>query len=653
MIISPARPAPILYLIPLGFLLLFPGLAALGAERPMAQTTPDPHSHGNPHQIRVEAVRLKLDVDLDRRLLQGVVELSCARQSDCPKDAPLIVDAKGLIIDTISARNAGKDLGRLKFRDGPEDPILGRSVAIDFPPGLDRVAILISYRTRPNAGALQWLEPKQTSGGKKPFLFTQSEAIQARTWIPLQDSPGVRVTWSAMINAPEGVVAVMAGDPDVDSHEPKGVVDLMDSVRFDRPARPNPFFFRMSQPIPSYLIALAVGDLAFRPLGPRTGVWAEPSVLAKAAHEFADTEAMVKATEARFGPYRWGRYDLLVLPPSFPFGGMENPKLTFATPTILAGDRSLVALVAHELAHSWSGNLVTNATWNDFWLNEGFTVYLERRIVEAVYGVDRAKMEAVLGVGELREELGRLDARDQTLQLSLKGRDPDDGMTQVAYEKGALFLTELERVFGREQFDRFLRAYFDAHAFQSITTADFATYLQTHLLDPHPDLASKIDVAAWLRQPGLQVPFEEPTSERLQAVDRDAQAWASGQTPAKALATSGWATQEWLQFLRKLPDPLSVAKMTELDAAFGLTARENSEIAAQWLMMAAKNQYHPADARIEAFLTSVGRRKFILPIYRELIQTPVGRTKAQAIYAKARGFYHPIAIESVDKLLGR
>ena len=636
------------------------------AAEPTVTTTnnrTDPHSHGNPDQVRVQALQLSLNVDFARKTLRGTVTLSVRRQPGSPPDAPLIVDAKGLRISAVDwseAERGRRPQQELKYTEGPEDPILGRAVSITLPPGQNELDVSIHYTTVPEAGALQWLDPAQTAGGKAPFLFTQSEAIQARTWIPTQDSPGVRAPYSAEILVPAGLKAVMAADPPV-CMETKG--KILESPRATRPGEPAPpphlrpggtvFFFKMDQPIPAYLIALAVGDLKFQPLGQRTGVWAEPSVLAKAAHEFADTEAMVEATEARFGPYRWGRYDLLVLPPSFPFGGMENPKLTFATPTILAGDRSLVALVAHELAHSWSGNLVTNATWNDFWLNEGFTVYLERRIVEAVYGVSRAQMEAVLGIGELRADLARLDAQDQRLLLDLKGRDPDDGMNQVAYEKGALFLARLEEVFGRTDFDVFLRGYFDSHAFQSITTEDFKAYLQANLLAKHPELAQQVDVDAWIHQPGLADKFTEPKSDRLDAVDREAKGWASGQMAATDLKTTDWTPQEWLQFLRQLPDPLAASKMADLDAAFKLTKSPNAEIAGQWLMMAAKNGYHAADPAIAEFLTTVGRRKFILPIYRALIQTPAGTEQARGIYAKARPGYHPIAIESVDKLLGR
>ena len=591
----------------------------------------DVHSFGNPAEIRVRHLELNLTVDFEKQELRGSVMLQIERQPGTTRETPLILDSKGLRIEKVEGSLGKSDWVDAPFEVKQGDPIRGEPITIH--PDERSSVIRIHYRTSLGAGALQWLDPGRTAGGKKPFLFTQSEAIQARSWIPLQDSPGVRITYGAAIHVPAGLTAVMAADP-----RPIKVTD-------------SPFEFEMSQPIPSYLIALAVGDLAFRSLGPRTGVWAEPSVVEKAAFEFADTEKMIEATEARFGPYRWGRYDLLVLPPSFPFGGMENPKLTFATPTILAGDRSLVSLVAHELAHSWSGNLVTNATWRDFWLNEGFTVYLERRIVEAVYGVERAKVEAVLGLQELRDEFTRLPPKDQVLHIDLTGRDPDEGMTQVAYEKGALFLTELEHTFGRARFDAFLLDYFNRHAFQSITTGDFLDDLKTKLFPLDPAAAGKIDLAAWVEGPGLKAPFTEPTAGLLEAVDRSMTLWKAGKTPARDLPTKGWSTQEWLHFLRALPESIPPDRMAELDDAFGLTGRGNAEIAALWLQIAVRNRYHPADPRLESFLTSIGRRKFLMPLYRELIKSAEGKDRAMAIYGKARPFYHPIAVESVDKLL--
>jgi leukotriene-A4 hydrolase len=413
------------------------------------------------------------------------------------------------------------------------------------------------------------------------------------------------------------------------------------------------FHFVMTQPIPSYLIALAVGELEFRPLGKRTGVWAEPSVVQAAAHEFADVEKMVESAEKQFGPYRWGRYDILVLPPSFPFGGMENPRLTFATPTVLAGDRSLVSLVAHELAHSWSGNLVTNATWSDFWLNEGFTTYLERRIVEDIYGRDRADMEAVLGMAELRDELGRLAPKDQILHVDLNGRDPDDGMTQIPYEKGSLFLRTLEQACGRAHLDAFLRAYFEEYAFKSITTRDFVEFARDRLIRMEPRAAASIDLDAWLERPGLPAAFAEPKSVRLAAIDQMAQSWQKGTIVTNQLGANEWSTQEWLRFSQALPEKLPVEKLTELDRAFGLTGRGNSEIAHQWLLMSIHNGYEPADSRLASYLTSIGRRKFVLPLYRALLATPQGKARAEAIYATARPTYHPITANSIDRLMSQ
>ena len=516
---------------------------------------------------------------------------------------------------------------RVEFRLGKPDPILGTSLTV--PLKWISSDVRVRYRTSPRASALQWLDPPLTAGRKRPFLFSQSQAIHARSWVPCQDSPGVRVTYDATIRVPDGLAAVMAAD----RVSQKGDVTT----------------FRMDKPIPPYLIALAVGDLVFRPLGQRTGVWAEPSVVDKAAAEFVDTEKMIVAAEKRFGPYRWGRYDILVLPPSFPFGGMENPKLTFATPTVLAGDRSLVALIAHELAHSWSGNLVTNATWRDFWLNEGFTTYLERRIVEDLYGADRSTMEAVLGKQELLAEIAKFAPRDEILHVDLKGRDPDEGMTRVPYEKGAMFLTKLESIAGRDKLDAFLKGYFDHFAFQSITTADFERHLRAELF---PKGREPIDLHGWIEEPGLPEDAPEPKSARFGELDAMAAAWASGKTPARDLKAEGWSTPEWLHFLRALPKKLPADRMASLDNAYGLTDRGNSEIAAQWLLMAIRSGYPGADARLQEFLATIGRRKFIAPLYAELARTPEGKARAKSIYRKARPGYHPIAVETIDKLLG-
>jgi leukotriene-A4 hydrolase len=552
--------------------------------------TMDVHSWSQPHRARLRHLALDLEVRFDRRILEGSVRVEFERIAG----EELILDTRGLEIRAVD--------GAASFALGEPHPVLGAALRIQLKAGVD--AVTVHYATSPGASGLQWLEPAQTAGKRHPYLYTQSQAIHARSWIPLQDTPGVRVTFDAVIGAPEGLRAVMGAE--------------MNGARF-----------RMPHPVPSYLIAMAVGDLAFRELGPRSGVYAEPSMVDRAAREFADTEAMISAVEELYGPYRWGRYDLLVLPPSFPFGGMENPCLTFATPTVIAGDRSLVSLVAHELAHSWSGNLVTNATWSDFWLNEGFTVYVERRILERLYGPERAAMEAVLGRRELDREMAGLREADRVLHVDLEGRDPDEGCTLVPYEKGALLLRTMEREAGRERFDTFLRRYFDHFAFQSITTAQFLEYVQC-------ELPTSVPLDEWIFSPGIPGNAAEPHSDAFARVEAG---WP--RDPAQ------WSTHEWLHFLRTQKPP----DMPRLDREFHFTESGNSEILHQWLLMAVERNYEPALPKVEEFLRSVGRRKFLKPIYAELMKTAEGAARARRIYAKARAGYHPIAQATLDGIV--
>src|SRR5918992_826142 len=439
--------------------------AAQRTVRPRAATpraVEDVHSYSNPAEVRVRHVDLDWDVLFDQKILKGSATLTIERTAR-GRNAPLILDTRNLGVTRVETSEGGSTWREAQFAIGTNDAILGAPLTVQLPARADRVRV--HYTTSPSASGLQWLEPAQTAGKRLPFMFTQSQAIHARSWIPLQDTPQGRVTYTARVRTPRELLAVMSAEND------------------PRAARDGDYSFRMTQAVPAYLIALAVGDLRFRAMGRRTAVYAEPSVVERAAREFADTEKMISATEKLYGPYRWGRYDILVLPPSFPFGGMENPRLTFATPTILAGDKSLVSLVAHELAHSWSGNLVTNATWSDFWLNEGFTVFFELRIMEALYGRERASMLEVLGRRELTDEIARLGATspDTILHMDLEGRDPDDGMTDIAYQKGAAFLHTVESIVGRERLDAFLREYFDEHAFEPMTSESFLEYMNQEL----------------------------------------------------------------------------------------------------------------------------------------------------------------------------
>src|SRR5688572_558356 len=414
----------------------------------------DVHSYARPAEARVQHVSLRLVPDFTAKRIGGTARLAIQRSAGADS---IILDIRDLAIKRVT--DARGDT--LAFHVGASDSIRGSPLSIRLPATGD--TIVIEYETSPDAAAVQWLEPAQTAGKKLPFLFTQGQAILTRTWVPTQDSPGIRQTYDATVLVPKGMRAVMSAEMLTPDGEPGD------------DANRTAYRFRMTNPIPPYLIALAVGDLAFRKIGENTGVWAEPSVVDKAANEFVEVDQMIAAAEKLYGPYRWGRYDILVLPPSFPFGGMENPRLTFATPTVLAGDRSLVSLIAHELAHSWSGNLVTNATWDDFWLNEGFTTYIESRLMEELRGKPYADMLRQLGRQSLETTVADLGptSPDTRLHLDLTGRDPDAGMTDIAYEKGAAFLQTLESVVGREKLDTFLKGYFDNHAFKPMTSEQF------------------------------------------------------------------------------------------------------------------------------------------------------------------------------------
>jgi leukotriene A-4 hydrolase/aminopeptidase len=589
----------------------------------MAKYANDTHSFSEPNQVAITHLDLDISVDFDTRTLSGNATYTLERNGG----DTLKLDLRGLEIHAVKNPANGEELPHSIVKIDRH----GDGLSVSLTPTTTQVEI--AYTTSPDAAALLWMEPAQTLGGTAPFLFTQGQAILTRSWIPIQDSPAIRLTYSAKVKAPEGMLAVMSATNPTAKN---------DSATYS---------FEMKQPIPPYLMALAVGDLDFAPLGERTGVYAEPAMLEKAAYEFADVEKMLEAAEDLYGPYAWERYDLLVLPPSFPFGGMENPRLTFATPTIIAGDRSLTSLVAHELAHSWSGNLVTNATWDDFWLNEGFTVYFEKRIMESLYGRDYAEMLNVLGYQDVQNTIKKLgkDSPDTHLKLALDGRDPDDGMTDIAYEKGYLFLRWLEEMVGRERFDVFLRNYFDRHAFQTMTTDDFILYLDSNLLN---ELDSRPDIEQWIFQPGLPAGHPRATSSLFAAVDLTVEAWLTDKMPTNAIPAAKWSTHEWLHFLRRLPTDLGVDKMERLDKAWNLTETKNSEIAAAWFLLAIQNDYQVAFPALAAFLDKVGRRKFIQPLYEALMKTEAHKAWARAVYADARDNYHAVAVSTLDEILG-
>lgn len=584
------------------------------------------HSFARPTEVVMTHLELDLTVNFAEEQLHGRATIHLNNKTGARE---VYLDSRALAVERVTL---GAEEEEGAFEIGEDAGYLGRPLIVQIKP--DTKVVNVYYHTTEGATALDWLKPSQTSGGKEPFLYTQGQAILNRSWIPCQDNTAIRITYDARIKTPPGMMAVMSAKNGT-QRNPDGVYE-----------------FSMPQPIPPYLIALAVGDLEFRAISERCGVYAEADVVDRAQWEFADTESMIQQAEKLYGPYRWGRYDIIVLPPSFPYGGMENPRLSFVTPVLLAGDRSLVATIAHELAHSWSGNLVTNATWSDFWLNEGFTTYFELRILETLYGRERMELQAALGYRELQANLERFgrDDPDTRLRPNVSDRDPDEGLNTIPYEKGYLFLRHIEETVGRERWDEFLRNYFDRFAFQTMTSSRFVEYLRSELVRGDDRLEEALAIDEWVYEPGLPENHPEIQSKSLERVNATVESWKSG-TPAGELDTSRWSSQEWKLFLQGLPAEISAERMKELDEVFDLTDRSNGEILQVWLLHAIANAYEPAYPRLESFLIGLGRIWLIRPLYQRLADTPEGLIRAKEIYSKARAGYHPVTINVIDRVL--
>ena len=681
------------------------------------------HSFSNYQQVQHVKMDVELTVDFQEQVLRGTIvyhlkwkgvsnRTSNSKVNQTKKNSHTILnpisepnkvvfDTKGLVIEKVFGES-----GMLNWNYGDSTEILGKALEIQVP-NRDTI-IQIEYRTLngqeiKNMGngfisAIQWLTPDQTHDKKFPFMFSQSQAILARTWLPCMDAPEVKFTYNAKVSYPANLNAVMSAQrftslaeflnkyPSENGEFQRHIKQKIQHSGSSAPAKYKTAFFYQSLPISTYLMAIAVGDFGEKRLSENCLIYAEPGLLEKAAWEFADLPKMIDSASALYGKYAWKEYNVLVLPPSFPFGGMENPVVTFATPTIITGDRSLVSLLAHELAHSWSGNLVTNATWDDFWLNEGFTVYFESRIMEKVYGKDYAQMLAVLGMGELKKTLKDLMENapaDTRLKLDLKGRNPDDGLTDIAYEKGRFFLVWCEQILGRKKFDQFLNRYFKQHSFGTMTTELFIKELNSfYSMNVKNGFLSPVDfsqkVKSWIYDVGFQEPKitsqflqnAESLAEHLNSLNEQGMSFSKEHGINLSRETKGWTTHHFLHFMRNL-DSLSFANMRFMDSIFHFSMTMNSEIAFDWSMLSIKSAYRPAYSFIQAFLNRVGRRKFVLPIYESLIYEGKRRAEhwmkvnnqstflahnipelklAFDAYETARSGYHSVTQNSVDGL---
>ena len=592
------------------------------------------HSFSNIEEVHTTHLHLDLNVDFTNKKLSGVAR----HKMDNQGANQAVFDIKGLKIQKVTTGNSENEKVR-NFEIGPgvENTILGQPLIVNI--DKNTAYVNIYYETTEESEALDWLDSALTSSKNKPFLYTQGQAILTRTWIPIQDAPSNRITYSADLKVPSDLMAVMSASNPIEKNNEGN------------------YHFDMKQPIPCYLIALAVGDLVYGDLGNHTGVYCEPELLEASMYEFEDLPNMMEAAEKLYGKYAWDQYDLLILPYSFPFGGMENPRLTFANPTLLAGDRSLVSVVAHELAHSWSGNLVTNETWNDFWLNEGFTVYFENRIMEEIIGKNGADNLALIEFFELQEELERIEnsghPEDAHLFLDLDGRDPDDGMTDVAYVKGAFFLKTLEAYVGRDKMDVFLKSYFDHFKFTSVNTDKFVSYLEKELLQKYN---IDFNYKEWIYQPGIPESCINLKSDGFENVKDMAITFANGETDENwdklpFNKRSNYSVQEWLTFIRHLPSDINVEKMTMLDNQLAFSEWTNAEIQFEWFMKSVSSNYANAYPYLESFLEKIGRRKFILPLYEALYKNVNTRGKALEWFKDYNKNYHAVSSNSIAEAL--
>jgi leukotriene-A4 hydrolase len=637
---SVARPA-----IAAGAALLLGGSAALaaaaGTDLAPIQSGLDYHSFANIEQFRVTHMGLSLRADFRNKVLFGAVVLQIKRLD--PNATQVVLDTRDLDVRDVSEKPSSV-IGALSksettwvsrpFHVDKSDPVLGSPLVIELPPSKKATeTIKIEYITSPTAPGLQWLADKQTAGKHQPFMYTLSYPIGARSWIPLQDTPQVRASYSAVIYTDDDMIAVMSA-----KNDPKA-------------KRNGQYSFVMQDAVPSCFIALAVGDLRFKETGPRTGVYAEKPLLDQAAKDFADTDTMLKSAEHLFGPYRFDRYDIVVMPPSFPITEVGNPGAPFVTPSAVTADRSQQAVVAQALAQVWAGGIVSVSSWRDAWIDEGLSRYMRNRLMEDAFGSQRAVAESWLELRSLRDSLDKENAGDQALAADLRGRDPGTVWRDASFEKAALFFTYLEGKFGRERFDAFLRGYFDHFLLKSVGTDEFLAYLQENLLDRSPGIVTRAQALAWVTSIGIPADALLPTSTAFDSVDASRSAWLAGKVPAKKIDTHGWETPQWVYFLSGMPETLRREQMADLDQAFGFTHSLNTQVAGGWFLLVIRNNYQPGFQRLEEYLESTGRSSLIVPLYAELVKTPAGATLAKRVYALAKPFYHARTIAAVDTIV--
>ena len=583
----------------------------------------DHHSYTDFSQSRIQHIDFDFVVDFAQKKLHSTAKYKL----DKAQTGSLFLDSSDLEIKRV--HSDGKDV---EWELDLDDAVLGQRLHLKSLKDTD--SFTVEYSTSPGARALQWTDPIQTAGKAHPFLYSQCQAINARTLFPCQDSPSVRITYAATVEVPKGLVAVMGAQP-------------VETVEKDATSI---YSFEMPQPIPSYLFAIAVGNLEFAEIGPRSGVYAEPELIEAAAWEYAGNEEMLDAAEELLGPYLWDRYDLLIMPPSFPFGGMENPRLTFLSSTAILGDRSYLSLINHELAHAWTGNLVTNASWDHFWLNEGWTTYADNRISEAIEGKEKAEMLMATYTESAQQEIDFFGEDNILTQLrtDLKGLDPDASVSQIPYFKGAHFLTQLEKVVGREKFDEFIQKYMQSFQFKSITTEEFLVFLEAEL----PEAVEAVDVQNWVYEPGTPKGGFDTPSEQYDDAMQVLERFLDGKRPSKD-DVDGWNRFQKMAVLQGVLGKASVEDCGYLGELFDMQNSQDSSLLTLFYQSCIKAGQQEVMPLVEEYLGRIGRELHTREIYRALSEQDWAKEETRRIFDKVKAGYHPVSAGNIEAILSK
>ncbi|XP_068145355.1 leukotriene A-4 hydrolase isoform X2 [Drosophila tropicalis] len=606
--------------------------------------TVDPSSYSQPELITTEHSSFNWKVDFEGTKLQGSVQHRFNVLANNLEK--ILLDVRDINVKSATLLAGGSEVPINYFiSDAVED--MGQKLTLELPAGTAKgsLNVRIDYETSSSASALQWLNPAQTLGKEHPYMFSQCQAIHARSVLPCQDTPSVKFTYEAEVEHPKELTALMSA-----------------LIEKKTEGKTN---FKQEVPIPAYLVAIAIGKLVSRPLGPNSNVWAEEAIVDACAEEFSETSTMLKTASDLCGPYVWKQYDLLVMPPSFPFGGMENPCLTFVTPTLLAGDKSLADVVAHEIAHSWTGNLVTNKNFEHFWLNEGFTVFVESKIVGRMQGAKELDFKMLSNLTDLQECLRtQLSSTPELSKLvvDLTNCGPDDAFSSVPYFKGSTFLRYLEDLFGGPSFfEPFLRDYLKKYAYKSIETNDFKQALYEYFKDgDKKDKLTEVDWQLWLTSEGMP-PIIPKFDESLVNVTKNlAKLWSSksvAELSDNADIKQKISIHQLIDFLGKLIETadfvdLNEAKIELLEKTYNLQNSKNAEVRFRLNRLIIRARLINRLDEIIEFANSNFRMKFCRPIYRDLAAWPEAKPAAVKNFLSVKDQMMTVCVHTIEKDLG-